>query len=370
MGSLAAAATLGALAVTVALVLWLTALGAAPLLRAWRARREASPRGLKVVSRRDLTEDVFEVALRPVRPWGRARRFMPGQHIVLDIPMAGATATRRAYSLAAWAGRPRDYVLAIKREAEGAASRWLHDELRPGANVRASHPKGGFHAGLAAGAAEVALVAGGIGITPMRAMLQGWAAGPRPPRVTLHFSARQRDRLFFDAEFAALQRAAPWFTYAPRLTKPPLGWNGATGRLTARDILAGFRDPTRACVLMCANRAMEDAVVAGLAAAGFPGERVHRESFGIDAGPNDIQATVTFRGTSFTYAGAPTLLHALIAQSIDIPAECRAGECGLCRVAILAGTARSLIDGGVQDRSALACCAVPAGDLAIDYPAP
>ncbi len=270
---------------------------------------------------------------------------------------------RRAYSLAAWQARPDFYELAIKREADGQVSRWLHEHAQIGLHLPTGRPKGEFHWGLAGNAAYVALVAGGIGITPMRAMLQGWSAQPHPPQVSLHFSARSREQLYFDAEFRAFAAAHPWFRYRPRLTGSHEGWAGASGRLDAAALLADLTDPARSAVFLCANRAMEDAVVAGLEAAGFPATAIHRESFGIEAGVNDIQATITCGDRSFAYAGAPTLLHALLDQDFEIPAECRAGECGACRVRISRGRVRNLLTGEVSESEALACCVVPESDL-------
>jgi ferredoxin-NADP reductase len=363
MRALVEALVLAALLAAAAGVVWLTLAGLVQSWRGWRARRAAAPRWLAVVGRDDVTSDVFCIALAPTRPWQRPAAWEPGQHVVLHVPAGDGPPTRRAYSLAAWDRKPRAYPLGIKREAEGMASRWLHENARPGRRILASPPKGAFHRELARGAAEVALIAGGIGITPMRAMLQAWADHPRPPRVTLHFSAREQDQLYFDAEFRRLAADRPWFTYLPRLTRPAPGWSGAAGRLEAGVVLAGLRDATAATVFLCANRAMEDAVVTGLVAAGLDPARIHRESFGIEAAATDIRAAITFRGRTFPYDGAPTLLHALLAQGFDIPAECRAGECGSCRLAIARGRTRHLLTGAETSSSALACCAVPLGDL-------
>jgi ferredoxin-NADP reductase len=334
-----------------------------PIWREWCLRRAAQSLTLCVIERENLTPDTFRFRLAATGFMKHLASFQPGQHVVLDVPDGNGRLQRRAYSLAAWQVRPGFYELAIKREADGQVSRWLHEHVRDGLALSASRPKGEFHWGLAGNAAYVALVAGGIGITPMRAMLQGWAAQPCPPQVSLHFSARSREQLYFDADFRAFAAAHSWFRYRPRLTGPDEAWDGASGRLDAAALLVDLPDPAQSAVFLCANQAMEDAVVAGLEAAGFPPAAVHRESFGIEAGANDIQATITCGGRSFAYAGAPTLLHALLDQGFDIPAECRAGECGACRVTISQGRVRNLLTGEVWETEALACCVVPEGDL-------
>lgn len=353
-----------ALGVTVGGVLALTVAGLLPIWRDWRLHLAARPLRLIVRERHDLTDDVFHVTLA-LRSGRRLPDFEPGQHIVLQVPgEQGGRVVRRAYSLAGWQKRPRGYELAIKREPDGMVSRLLHDGAQVQAQLAAGRPKGDFHWGLAKDASHIALVAGGIGITPMRAMLHGWMAQSAPPRVTLHFSARSRDQLYFDAEFWSIAAKYAWFRYRPRLTKPEADWQGETGRLTAGDILQDLPVESGA-VFLCANRAMEDGVVAGLQQAGFPGQATHRESFGIEAAATDIQVTITYAGRSFAYDGAPTLLHALLDHDIDIPAECRAGECGACRLPLRQGRVRNLLTGTVSEAEALTCCVVPEGDLVL-----
>ncbi len=351
-----------AIAATVAGVVLLTLAGLLPIWREMRLQRAARPLQLIVRQRTDLTADVFHVLLA-TRRGGRLPDFEPGQHIVLHVPgEESRRIVRRAYSLAGWCRHPRAYELAIKREPDGLVSRLLHAGAQISAQMAAGRPKGEFHWGLAREARHVALVAGGIGITPMRAMLQGWITQAAPPQVALHFSARTREQLYFDAEFRALAAQYPWFRYRPRLTAPDAGWDGEAGRLTAGDILRDL-PLNGSAVFLCANRAMEDGVVAGLQQAGLPVGAIHRESFGIEAAATDIQATVTCAGASFAYDGAPTLLHALLDHGVDIPAECRAGECGACRLPLRQGRVRNLLTGAISETEALTCCVVPEGDV-------
>jgi ferredoxin-NADP reductase len=341
----------------------LTASGLSESWRAWRIQRNAAPLALRIADRTELSDDTFSLTLVPVSFRRSLPEFLPGQHIVLHIPGERSKTTLRAYSLAAWQRRPRRYELAIKREADGFASRWLHEHAQPGLKLPVTSPKGSFHSGAVTPTSEAVLIAGGIGITPMRAMLMSFADMPSPPRVTLHFSARTRGQLYYHAEFEKFAAARDWFSYRPRLTMASTDWSGAAGRLTVSDILAPVVEKGEAAIFICANRAMEDALVVALRSAGIDAHQIHRESFGVDASRNDIQAEISFGGRSFAYDGAPTLLHALLEQDFDIPAECRAGECGNCRLEIARGTARDLLTGKEETASVLTCCAVPVTDL-------
>ncbi|MBI2240650.1 MAG: 2Fe-2S iron-sulfur cluster binding domain-containing protein [Magnetospirillum gryphiswaldense] len=329
----------------------------------WWVRRQARPLPLRVVARRELSPEAFEIVLSPP-PWRLfLPAFRPGQHVVLDVPVETGRVARRAYTLAAWTVRPRRYVLAIKREEAGLVSPWLHRHAQPGLRLNASPPKGVFHALLADGADHVVLVAAGIGITPMRAMLHAWGKQASPPQVVLHYTARHRAGLYYHDEFTALATTCPWFRYVPRLTGD--NWDGESGRLSVDRVAADMTDPGRTQVFICAGKAMEDVLVAALPGLGIDPARIRREAFGVPAIATDIEARISFRGHSFAFAGAPTLLHALEREKLAVAAECRAGECGECRLTITQGRTRNLLTGTEDSQSTLVCCSVPVGDVGL-----
>lgn len=329
----------------------------------WWVRRQARPLPLRVVARRELSPEAFEIVLAPP-PWRVfLPAFRPGQHVVLEVPVETGRVTRRAYTIAAWTAWPRRYALAIKREEAGLVSPWLHRHAQPGWRLNATPPKGVFHALLADGADHVLLVAAGIGITPMRAMLHAWSGQACPPNVVLHHTARGRAGLYYHDEFAALAASRPWFSYVPRLTGE--SWEGERGRLTPERVASDVTNLARTHVFICAGKAMEDALVLGLPGLGIDPNHIHREAFGLPAIATGIEAMVSFRGQSFAYAGAPTLLHALEREKLAVAAECRAGECGECRLSITQGRTRNLLTGEEDSQSTLACCSVPVGDVVL-----
>ena len=109
-------------------------------------------------------------------------RPLPGQFIVLRLrPVPNAAPILRSYSLS---GDPAAdfYRISAKREPEGVASRYLHEEVEPGALIEASAPRGSFT--LGSGEAPVVLVsAGGAGERRHRGHAgHGDAACPRRGR--------------------------------------------------------------------------------------------------------------------------------------------------------------------------------------------
>src|SRR5262245_45217975 len=117
--------------------------------------------------------------------------FTAGAHISLRLG-AGLV---RDFSL--WndpAERTR-YCIAVLREAEGLGSRELHERLRVGDVVEASPPRNNFP--LVAGAERYLLLAGGIGITPIMAMIAELRR--RRAEYRVHYCARSpEETAFFD----------------------------------------------------------------------------------------------------------------------------------------------------------------------------
>ena len=114
---------------------------------------------------------------------GELLDFTPGQYIGLRMVVDGEE-QRRQYSLSALlrqAGQPPQYRISVKREPGGKVSRQLHDQIHVGSVVELFPPAGEFT--LTASDKPLALISGGVGITPMMSMLAAALPSGRP----IHF---------------------------------------------------------------------------------------------------------------------------------------------------------------------------------------
>jgi predicted ferric reductase len=140
--------------------------------------------------------------------------------------------------------------------------------LRPGTRVIAEGPYGAFTA--TDSGRGVVLLAGGVGITPLRAMF-----ATLPGRVTLIYRASsERDIVFRDElnAIAAARGAAVHYVIGAR---GEIGGDPLTPRLL-RSLAPGLDQQE---VYVCGPAGMTSAAVKALRAAGVPKRSIHRESF-------------------------------------------------------------------------------------------
>ena len=181
------------------------------------------------------------------------------------------------YSLSA---APRPDRLRITAKALGDGSGRLA-RLRPGTRVLIEGPYGRL-TGEARRGGGVTLVAAGIGITPMRALLED--LDPRRGAVTVIYRAgTEREFIFRDEldRLAAAKRARVF--YVPgRRTASRRSWlpESAAGLGDAAALRAMVPAIATNDVFVCGPEAWMDAVREAALAAGVPPAQIHAERFG------------------------------------------------------------------------------------------
>lgn len=336
-----------------------------------RHMRDTTPLDLLVLRRSDHGPFVRLILARRRPRLGRLPGYRAGDYLTLLATPEGGRLARRCYSLAGWQARPNHYELLIKREAGGIVSTWVHQTLRVGSHLQALPPRGAFH--LTRQSGERILIAGGVGITPLRSMLLRSLAQYRPPLITLLWSVRDVQELSaYHNDLLTLAARYPTLRYVPILTgtETPEGWSGLTGRLTAATILNQRQSTGRLGGLwICASTTMTEALTADLKTAGVDPEAIHSELFGavVAACAETHQITVSGHNTPFAYLGEPTLLHCLERHNIPVRADCRGGHCGACRARLVSGQVATVLPPqvAVHGDEVLLCCVRPSSDIAL-----
>lgn len=311
--------------------------------------------------------------------------FQAGQHLPIRLYTGAAGPLIRTYTIST---APSDSGLRISVKREGAASRWLHDEVKVGDRIEARAPAGRFTIDAAVRRPAV-LLSAGVGITPMLAMLrylvyEGQRTRGMRPAVFVH-GARALAERPFDRELAELAAIAGRSLAIVRtLSQPEV--NAALGvdydhrghiDVALLKTMLGFDDYD---FYLCGPAVFMQSLYDGLRALNVTDARIHAEAFGPstlrrrpDAGaPIESSAPLATAPVQVIFAksakearwspGDGSLLELAEARGLTPAYSCRAGSCGSCRTRLIEGKvayAREPV-APTDAETALICCAVPA----------
>lgn len=194
-----------------------------------------------------------------------------GQYAIFTFLQKGLTPQPHPFSFS-WAPLDKD-VIRITVKAVGDYTKKLQG-LRPGAKVLVEGPLGVF--GQQVGPEkQVLLVAGGIGITPIRCLFERYARNGRD--VVLLYAAKKREDFVLNTEVEAIAKE---FDNAKLFYISEDEIEGAhTGRITSDIISKHVTDVPGRRAFICGPPAMMDAVEKSLISLGLPKKKIFSERF-------------------------------------------------------------------------------------------
>ncbi|QRX83705.1 PDR/VanB family oxidoreductase [Glaciimonas sp. PAMC28666] len=256
-----------------------------------------------------------------------------GAHI--DIHLASGDI--RQYSLCNDPIERHRYVIAVLREEiGGGGSRQMHDSLRVRDIVSVSIPRNNF--GLVQGAKKHILLAGGIGVTPLKAMAHFLESAGED--YELHYCAKGEEHAAFREEFAAqVEKGKVIFHFDGG--NPRDGLDLAALLQTREEGAHVYYCGPGGFMAACARAAQH-----------WPRETVHFEHF---KAPEPVQsedastataasakADVSFlkiasTGAMFAMSEDKSIIEILADNGIEVETSCQSGLCGTCKMRYLEG---------------------------------
>lgn len=207
-------------------------------------------------------------------------RYVAGQYAQLTAPGVPGLDEPRCYSFAEAPERddPRRALFHIRHVPGGAFTDWLFAADRTGARLGFSGPHGGFRYHEAE--RPLLCVAGGTGLSPIKAILEQGLADALARDVTLVVGARTRQDLYaLDAITSLQERWRGRFRFVPVLSGEPegSGWGGRRGHVT--DYLReGATELAGCAAYLCGPPGMIDAALDVLRDA-IPPKHLHHDRF-------------------------------------------------------------------------------------------
>ncbi len=330
----------------------------------------------------DETHDVK--TFRFVNPDGGKLPFehVSGQYLNLKLEIDGKR-VNRSYTIASSPTRQHYCEISVKRAQ--LASKWIHENWREGMRIKIGAPSGKFY--FAGHEAErVALIAGGVGITPMMSITRSLTDRGWKGDIYLVFSVRKKQDVIFAEELRYLTARYPNLHVLVTLTNDPdAEHDGARGQIS-REMLESFIPSfEHGPVMLCGPDPMMTAMRQLLVGMGIPDAEIHQEAF-LAPPPMSIEeaaaaeavevadtATISFARSGKTAEATreQTVLEIAEENGISLPFECRSGICGQCKTKLVSGkvamdTQDALTPGDRAKGLILVCQARCAKDIVLD----
>ncbi|MBN3762953.1 PDR/VanB family oxidoreductase [Burkholderia sp. Ac-20365] len=285
--------------------------------------------------------------------------FTAGAH--LDVHLANGVI--RQYSLCNSPADRHRYVIAVLRDEKGrGGSKAVHEQLQVQGRVRVSVPRNNFE--LAQGARKVILIAGGIGVTPLKSMAHQLAdAGD--VEYELHYCAR-------DAQCAAFTEDLQGLVDTQRLHFHFDGGDPSRGLDVAALLRAQAQEGTH--VYYCGPAGFMQACAD--ASSHWPQDTVHCEHFKApertvaleDRKPGEFTVEIASTGQRIPVPVDRSIADVLKAAGIDVQTSCEAGLCATCKVRYLSGEVEHqdcILDAGEQQNFLTLCVSRAKSELLV-----
>ncbi len=277
---------------------------------------------LVIVGIRELTPRVRAYELRD--PHGKELPFLfAGSHLQVPVLLSDGKIELRHYSICSNPADRDFYEIAVLKDASGrGGSLSIHDNYTVGLRLNCEPPVNQFQ--LHADNSPAILIAGGIGITPIKPMVQVLVARGR--RVQLHYAGRSLKEMAF-SECLSHELGANFFAYPADENK----------RFDVMQVVADA--PHNALFYVCGPLTLIDAVYTSATLFGVAKDRIQCEQFSSASSTNDGPLFVELvKSKKLIYvAQDQSILTALRDAGISVNFDCCVGDCGTCTVKVLDG---------------------------------
>lgn len=304
--------------------------------------------------------------------------YTPGQFLPISLNISNKEQLNRSYTLSR-APIEGSYRISVKREAQGQVSQLLHDQLQVGDLVELGKPAGQFT--LQDNDHAIVLLSGGVGITPMVAMLDGLvrdiAQGAKPRPVWFIHATQNSETLAFHRYINMLKQQYDglqvYTVFSRPLASDILGQSHQSEGRISIDLLKRILPFDLYDFYLCGSEGFMRAIYPSLIQTGVSKNNIYYEFFGEGSIEDDNQtpakvakkATVTFSKAGISGEWTPndkTLLDFAEKQGLKPMHSCRSGNCGACACKLQSGKIRYDKQPNFEpsDGEVLICCAKPA----------
>lgn len=323
-------------------------------------------------------------AFRP--PSGAVFSYRAGQFVTLDLPVPGGN-VQRTYTISSSPVSGGYITVTVKVQPDSVGGRWMHENLRPGMQIRAFGPAGLFHLPPQPDQ-KYLFISAGSGVTPMMSMATTLFERGEEPDICFIQCAKRPVELIFRQKLEFMSGRAPGLQlhFVVEKGDPYEVWTGYRGHFNQLMLGLMCSDYLEREVYCCGPEGFMNAVREILISLGYDMGRYHQESFAApaesvaeitefdDPVPDEqAAAEIVFARSGVTVPchQTNTILQMAKASGIPVASGCNFGLCGTCKVRKIAGDVHMVHNGGIDDDEIeegyiLACCSNPIGRVEIE----
>ncbi len=246
-----------------------------------------------------------------------------GAHLAVPVQLSNGQQAVRHYSIASNPARLDIYEIAVLLEPEGhGGSMAIHQQYQLGTRLRLDPPRNHFK--LHRDGRPAVLIAGGIGITPIKAMAQALDAAGTP--FELHYAGRSRSEMAFAGRLV--------LALGDRLRLYP---SDEGQRLSLTQVFNNA--PADALFYVCGPARLLDEALKVANDKGIDPSHLRYEYFTVAPRPLDqpMQVELARTGIAIEVAADESVLDALLHNRVSIPYSCMTGQCRSCATEVLSG---------------------------------
>lgn len=291
------------------------------------------------------TPRAVSLVLQPNHRW---TGYQPGQYVTLTVSINGRRHSRCFTVSHTEAGCP---VVTIQAHANGIVSAWANDTVWKGDEVEISAAQGNFV--LPSERPDAFLfIAGGSGITPIRALVDALVAEDYTGVVDILYYVPQTIDAIFREHFELLASLSPNIRLHLIPTRATDGYEGLQGHFSAEHLTHLRANPESAASYVCGPAALMDAVQAHWQSRQCE-SRLTRENFQAVAravSPSQEAQPVYFSESQVSSSAADkTLLEVAEGAGLSPSYGCRQGICRTCTCRKTSGQVRDIRTGEISD---------------------
>lgn len=226
------------------------------------------------------TGDVWTITLVPLEAQS-LKDYLPGQfHFLTFFRSPGLPVEEHHWTISSSPAN-RDYISSTIKASGDFTS--TIDQTRPGDTAAVHGPFGRFSYMLHPEERDLVFIAGGIGITPLMAMLRHMRDTGDNRSVVLLYANRTRESICFREELEKIASGnRPDLTLVHVLSRPEKDWEGESGHVDWEKIQKYCTpNPAGKTYYICAPVQMAENLISILLSKGVPGKQLRREIFSL-----------------------------------------------------------------------------------------